>query len=75
MYHKPRKVDDDMLTHLLRDYIPSVHLTHRWLYFVYVFADVGDEVVSRNLRSAFRLGFGNVRSLIRSVSDSINNMF
>lgn len=38
-------------------------------------ADVGDTVVSRNLRSAFRFGFGNMRTLIRQVSDSINNMF
>jgi len=38
-------------------------------------ADVSSAETNRDLRSAFRFGFGNMRSLIRQVSDSFTNMF
>lgn len=40
-------------------------------------ADIGEHEVARNLRSGFRFNFGlgNMRTLIRQVSDSFTNMF
>jgi hypothetical protein len=40
-----------------------------------LFPDVTDTELSRNLRSAFRLGLGNMGRMLRQVSDSFTKMF
>jgi len=39
--------------------------------------DISEQELARNLRSGFRFkfGLGNMRSIIRQVSDSFTNMF